>query len=110
MLGKDLGLLLTLLINVVIMAIGVSLALLYIHRGWDPLMLKIWPAILLIYFELMILTGVALLFSSFSSPALSALMAFFVFIIGHFSSDLKSLANSNSSAAARLLFRALYYL
>ena len=110
LLGKYLGLCLTLLINVVIMGIGVSLALLYIHRGWDPLMLRIWPAILLIYFELMILTGVALLFSSFSSPALSALMTFFVFIIGHFSGDLKSLANSSSSAAARLLFRALYYL
>jgi len=42
--------------------------------------------------ELMILTGVALLFSCFSSPALSALLTFFVFIIGHFSADLKSLA------------------
>ncbi len=110
LLGKYLGLGLTLLINVAIMGVGVSLALIYIHRGWDPMVLKIWPAILLIYFELMILTGVALLFSSFSSPALSALMTFFVFIIGHFSGDLKSLANSSSSAAARLLFRALYYL
>jgi len=108
--GKYLGLGLTLLINVAIMGVGVSLALAYIHRGWDPLVLKIWPAILLIYFELMLLTGVALLFSSFSSPALSALMTFFVFIIGHFSSDLKSLASSAGNVAARALFRALYYL
>src|ERR1041385_55108 len=70
LLGKYLGLCLTLLINVVIMGVGVSLALIYIHRGWEPLAAKIWPAILLIYFELIILTGVALLFSSFSSPAL----------------------------------------
>jgi ABC-type transport system involved in multi-copper enzyme maturation permease subunit len=110
LLGKYLGLGLTLLINVAIMGVGVSLALTYIHRGWDPLVLKIWPAILLIYFELMLLTGVALLFSSFSSPALSALMTFFVFIIGHFSGDLKSLASSAGNAAARALFRALYYL
>ncbi len=110
LLGKYLGLCLTLLINVGIMGVGISLALIYIRRGWDPLVLKIWPAILLIYFELMILTGVALLFSSFSSPALSALMTFFVFIIGHFSGDLKGLANSSTSSAARLLFRALYYL
>ena len=95
LLGKYLGLGLTLLINVAIMGVGVSLALIYIHRGWDPLVPKVWPAILLIYFELMILTGVALLFSSFSSPALSALMTFFIFIIGHFSGDLKSLANSS---------------
>lgn len=110
LLGKYLGLCLTLLINVLIMGAAVSLALIYIRRGWDPLALKIWPAILLIYFELMILTGVALLFSSFSSPALSALMTFFVFIIGHFSGDLKNLASTSGSSAARLLFRALYYL
>jgi ABC-type transport system involved in multi-copper enzyme maturation permease subunit len=110
LLGKYLGLCLTLLINVLVMGIGVSLALIYVRRGWNPLALQIWPAIFLIYFELMIITAVALLFSSFSSPALSALLTFFVFIIGHFSADLKSLATTGNSAAARLLFRALYYL
>jgi ABC-type transport system involved in multi-copper enzyme maturation permease subunit len=110
LLGKYLGLCLTLLINVVVMGVGVSLALIYIRRGWDPQAVKIWPAILMIYFELTIMTAVALLFSTFSSPALSALLTFFVFLIGHFSGDLKNLANTNSSAAARVLFRTLYYL
>ena len=110
LLGKYLGLCLTLLINVLVMGIGVSLALIYVRRGWDPLAIQIWPAIFLIYFELMIITAVALLFSSFSSPALSALLTFFIFIIGHFSADLKSLAATGNSAAARLVFRALYYL
>jgi ABC-type transport system involved in multi-copper enzyme maturation permease subunit len=110
LLGKYLGLCLTLLVNVIVMGAGVSLALLYVSRGWDPLALSIWPAILLIYVELMILTVVALLFSCFSSPALSALLTFFVFIIGHFSADLKGLANSMGSTAARWLFRSLYFL
>src|SRR5712692_9823511 len=74
LLGKYLGLCLTLLVNVLIMGVAVSLALIYVRRGWDPLVFKIWPAILLIYVELMIVTGVALLFSTFSSPALSALL------------------------------------
>lgn len=108
--GKYLGLCLTLLVNVVVMGAGVSIALIYVSRGWNPLALKIWPAVLLIYVELMILTGVALLFSSFSSPALSALLTFFVFIIGHFSSDLKNLATSMGSSATRWLFAGLYYL
>jgi ABC-type transport system involved in multi-copper enzyme maturation permease subunit len=108
--GKYLGLCLTLLVNVVVMGAGVSLALIYVSGGWDPLALSIWPAVLLIYGELMILTGVALLFSSFSSPALSALLTFFIFIIGHFSADLKALANSMGGASARWLFRGLYYL
>ncbi len=108
--GKYLGLCLTLLVNVLVMGVGVTVALLYVSRGWDPLIKTIWPAILLMYVELMILTSVALLFSSFSSPALSALLTFFVFIIGHFSSDLKGLATSMGSTAARILFSVLYYL
>jgi len=74
--GKYLGLCLTLLVNVLVMGLGVCLALLYVNRGWDPLIISIWPSILLIYFELTIVTAVALLFSSFSSPALSALLTF----------------------------------
>src|SRR5882724_5165241 len=70
LLGKYLGLCLTLLINVAIMGVGVSLALIYVRRGFDPLVARIWPAIFLIYVELAILTGVAMLFSAFSSPAL----------------------------------------
>jgi len=108
--GKYLGLCLTLLVNVAVMGAGVSLALIYVSRGWNPLALTIWPAIVLIYVELMVLTSVALLFSSFSSPALSALLTFFVFIIGHFSSDLKNLANSMGGRSARWVFSALYYL
>jgi len=108
--GKYLGLCLTLLVNVLVMAVGVSLALLYVSGGWDPLIPTIWPAVLLIYLELMLLTATALLFSSFSSPALSALLTFLVFIIGHFSADLNSLASSLGSTSARWLFTGLYYL
>ena len=108
--GKYLGLCLTLAVNVVVMGAGVSLALLYVRRGFDPLVVRIWPAVLLIYVELMILTAVSLLFSSFSSPALSALLTFFVFIIGHFSRDLKTLAASMGTGGAGLLFGAIYYL
>src|SRR5437867_10655783 len=63
LLGKYLGLCLTLLVNVVVMGVGLSLALFYVKRGWNPLVARIWPAILLIYVELMILTGVAMMFS-----------------------------------------------
>ena len=107
--GKYLGLCLTLLVNVLVMGAGVSLALLYVGGGVS-LALSIWPAVLLIYVELMILTAVALLFSSFSSPALSALLTFFVFIIGHFSADLKTFAASMGTQSARWFFAALFYL
>ena len=110
LIGKYLGLCFTLLVNVVVMAVGVSLALLYVSSGWDPLIPTIWPAVLLIYLELMLLTAVALLFSSFSSPALSALLTFLIFVAGHFSADLKVLAVSLGSTGARWFFTGLYYL
>jgi ABC-type transport system involved in multi-copper enzyme maturation permease subunit len=108
--GKYFGLCLTLLVNVLVMGVGVSIALMYVSHGWDPSIPTIWPAVLLIYMELMLLTAIALLFSSFSSPALSALLTFMVFIIGHFSADLKGLAVSLGSTGARWLFTGLYYL
>ena len=110
LLGKYLGLCLTLLVNVAVMGLGLSLALVYVKRGWDPLVTCIWPAILLLYVELIILTGVAMLFSSFSSPALSALLTFLVFMIGHFSADLKALSQSTPSMPTRWFLAGLYYL
>ena len=107
--GKYLGLCLTLAVNVLVMGAGVSLALLYVSGGYDPLVLTIWPAIILIFVELMLVVAVALLFSSFSTPALSALLTFAVFIIGHFSADMKLLA-ANGTTGAKIFFNALYYL
>lgn len=106
--GKYLGLCLTLAVNVIVMGFGVSLALLFV--GGRELFMTIWPTILLIFFELTILTAVAILFSSFSSPALSALLTFFVFIIGHFSSSLRDLAAGIGSTSAIVVFETIYYL
>jgi ABC-type transport system involved in multi-copper enzyme maturation permease subunit len=105
--GKYLGLCLTIALNVIVMGAGVSLALLYVAGGM--LAGRIWGAVLLIFLELTILTAVAIMFSSFSTPALSALITFFVFLIGHFSSSLLDLANTMGSRGAVWLFTAIYY-
>lgn len=106
--GKYLGLCLTLLVNVAVMGIGVTLALMYVGGG--PLIGAIWPAIVLIFLELTVITAVAILFSSFSTPALSAMLTFAVFVIGHFSTSLRELAQSMPSQFARLVFDGVYYL
>jgi Cu-processing system permease protein len=105
--GKYLGLCLTLLVNVLIMGAGVSLAILYVGGG--SLALTIWGAIFLIFLELAILTAVAILFSSFSSPALSALLTFFIFIIGNFTQSLRDFSANLGSNFTKLFFDALYY-
>jgi ABC-type transport system involved in multi-copper enzyme maturation permease subunit len=106
--GKYFGLCLTLFVNVAIMGIGVSLAVLYVGGG--RLAITVWGSILLIFLELAIVTAVAIVFSSFSSPALSALLTFFVFMIGHFSASLRDLAESLGSRSARIVFDTIYYL
>jgi ABC-type transport system involved in multi-copper enzyme maturation permease subunit len=105
--GKYLGLCLTILVNVLVMAAGVSVALLYV--GNTQLAGSIWGSVFLIFLELAITTAVAILFSSFSSPALSALLTFFVFIIGHLSASLLDLAIGLASKSAIYLFAAIYY-
>jgi len=106
--GKYLGLCMTLLVNVMIMSAGVVLALLYVGGG--NMALSIWGGIYLIFLELTILTAVAIVFSSFSTPALSALLTFAVMIIGHLSSSLRELAGALGSRVAVLIFDAIYYL
>lgn len=108
-LGKYFGLCLTLLVNTSVMAVAVALALVYVKRGPDAIQVKILPAVYLIFLELMVMTAVALLFSSFSSPALSALMAFFLFIIGSFSADLKLFAATVGAGPVKAVAHALYY-
>ncbi len=106
--GKYLGLCLTLLVNVAIMGVGVSLALLYVGSG--RLAMTIWGGIVLIFLELTVITAIAIVFSSFSSPSLSALLTFLIFVIGHLSASLRDLAAGLGSKAAAVIFEVLYYL
>jgi ABC-type transport system involved in multi-copper enzyme maturation permease subunit len=105
--GKYLGLCVTLLVNVAVMGIGVSLALLYV--GNKELAVQVWPAALLIFAELTVVTAVAIMFSSFSSPALSALLTLFVFVIGNFSASLRELGQQLASPVSRTVLDGLYY-
>lgn len=105
--GKYLGLCLTLLVNTSIMAAGVCLALLYV--GGLNLIVPAVSAVVLIYLELLIITAVAILFSTFSTPALSALLAFLIFIIGHLSASLRELGTALASDFARFVLNFIYF-
>lgn len=105
--GKYIGLCATLFVNMAIMSAGLTLALLYVNGGRYAA--AIWGTVGLIFMELTILTAVAILFSSFSTPALSALLTFMVFLIGHFSSSLRDLAENMGSKAAVAFFNTVHY-
>jgi len=90
--GKFLGLAGTLVVNTLFMAIGVFAALFYISHGFQQADGWLLVALYFIILEFFIITALALLFSSFSSPLLSAVFAFSLFVIGSFAEDLRGFA------------------
>lgn len=106
--GKYLGLCTTLLVNIAVMGFGITLAEAYV--GGSKFIAPLWGALSLIYLELTITTAVAIVFSSFSTPALSALLTFFIFLIGHFSSSLRELAENLGSRGSIIFFNGIYYI
>ena len=117
--GKYLGMLLTLLVNVAVMTVALYTVLFVLGRGvpqnvqqaWgapavDPAMLK---AIVLIYVDLAVVTALAVFFSSYSSPMLSAVFTIALYVIGQFNADLRHLETIVHSSAAALIGKICYY-
>ncbi|MGE3842786.1 MAG: ABC transporter permease [Vicinamibacterales bacterium] len=117
--GKYLGLVLTLVVNIGVMATALFVVLGAtdwftvegVRQSWeapamDPQLLK---ALLLILVQLALVTAIALLFSTFSSPLLSAALTFGLFIVGHFNADLRNFQSVVDSRALAVLLQALYY-
>lgn len=110
LLGKFLGLLLTLGINVAVMALGIYGALIYLSTGWHMAYLNLLPAVLLIYLELVLVTAIALFFSTFSTPMLSAAFTLGLWLAGHFNADFKRLARLADSDLMDFVCDMIYYL
>ena len=106
-LGKYAGLALTLFVNVVIM-LAVFIITLWLYHV--PVGLAIFQAVGLIFVELLVVTAIALFFSTFSSSTLSAILTLGIYVIGHLTADLKSSAGKSESEAARAIMNGLYYL
>jgi ABC-type transport system involved in multi-copper enzyme maturation permease subunit len=106
-LGKYLGLIITLSVNLIAMT-GVFGATLLAYR--IPIQASLFQAIELIFVELLLVTAVALLFSTFSSSTLSAIMTLGIYVIGHLTTDMKGIAEKSENAMTTNLMKALYYL
>src|SRR5580765_861645 len=90
--GEFFGLAGTLLVNTFFMAIGVFAALLYVSHRFQKPDAWVLVALYFIVLQFLIITALALLFSAFSSPLLSAVFAFSLFVIGSFAEDLRGFA------------------
>jgi len=117
--GKYGGLILTLAVNIAIMGMALYAVLAYTAWGVTPEARSVWDApaldpallkvVLLIFVELTLVTALALFFSTFSSPMLSAALTFGLYIVGHFSSDLRNFQQVVDSPAAARLASGLYW-
>lgn len=119
LLGKYAGLVMTLAVNLSVMTVALYAVLLYsnmtapegLRLSWeapaiDPAMLV---AILLIFAELMLITALALFFSTFTSPLWATLLTLGLWVAGHFNSDLRNFGSVVDSAAVIWIARVVYY-
>jgi ABC-type transport system involved in multi-copper enzyme maturation permease subunit len=105
LLGKYAGLSITLLVNMLIMVAGLLAVLQFMNVPIEAVLFK---SLMLIYLELMVVTAVALMFSTFTSSTLSAIFTLAFYVIGHLSADLKTLG-AKLDAASRAVLNTLYY-
>ena len=108
--GKFLGLVMTLTVNAGLMSVGFFAAVLYVshpHRlGRGDLQLL--TAIYFILLEFVMITALALLFSTFSTPVFSSIFAFAIFAIGTFGEDLRGIARMASGVTRWVMTGAAY--
>jgi len=109
LLGKYLGLLLTLAVNIAVMTVALYIVL-FVYWRVTPLGVQaVWtapavdPRLLialgLIYVELAVVTAVALLFSTYSSALLATSFTTAIWVAGHFVEDLRTINEVGASAA-----------
>jgi Cu-processing system permease protein len=106
--GKFVGLAGTLVVNTFFMAIGVFGALLYVSHHFQASDRWLFAALYFIVLQFLIITSLALLFSSFSSPLMSAVFAFSLFVVGTFAEDLRGFASLTTGAVRWLATGAAY--
>lgn len=116
LLGKFLGFFITITINIIIMGFLLCCLIVFWSSGgvFGSGLPAVILAILLMLFEMMIIISFALLFSSFSTPVLSAFLTFVCWIIGHMSEDLlewaKQLGERDGSVMMANFLNGLYYI
>ncbi|MBI4209275.1 MAG: ABC transporter permease subunit [Deltaproteobacteria bacterium] len=107
LLGEYLGLMLTVLMNVVVMALCLELIVGFRTGGID---LTLFSAIGLMVFEFMLIASIAIFFSTFLSRTLSTFMTLAVYVSGHMTHDLVDLGKQTESLWMERVALAIYYL
>ncbi len=118
-LGKFLGLVMTLAVNLTAMSAAYYLVLFYQQMTVPASQQSVWPApatdprlmvaIILIFAEMMLITAVALFFSTFAGPLTAVLLTLALWVAGHFNADLRNFQEVVDAPIAVQVARVLYY-
>jgi len=106
LLGKYLGLLVTVLVNLVLMTLILVLFVWLYGGGFDP---GLFLATAMIGVEMAVLVAFATLFSVLTKPILGSVFTLAVFVVGHVSQDLWLLTRHLPGSFGRTLVSVLYY-
>jgi len=106
LIGKFFGLLITLFLNLTVMTAGL-VGVVYL-MGWviNALLFK---AVFLIFMEFVLITSIAILFSCFSTPTLSAIFTLSFYVIGHLTEDIKFFGSKADGFFAKKVSALIYY-
>jgi ABC-type transport system involved in multi-copper enzyme maturation permease subunit len=104
--GKHLGLSAVLAVLVLAMT-AIYLGVLTVYKIPYPL-ISILLASLYLFFELSLITAVAILFGVFTSSLLATLLTFAVYLMGHFSRDLVALGRLSENPTLQQVTQGLY--
>jgi ABC-type transport system involved in multi-copper enzyme maturation permease subunit len=107
--GKYIGLVLTLVVNTTFMTLGLAAALFYVTRTFEREDFAILVAIYFILLKLALVTALALLFSCFSTPLLSTVFTLGLYITGIFSGDIRLFGSMSESGVLEKATAVLYY-
>lgn len=110
MLGKFVGLVMTLTVNTAAMMVGLYFVLWTVKY---PLQRSDWylmVAVYLILLKLALIVGLAMLFSCFTTPFLAILFTLGIYIAGLFAEDLRTMQAVSLSASTMKMFRGISYL
>jgi Cu-processing system permease protein len=109
LLGKFVGLVMTLAINTAVMALGLYMALWMVKHPLQRSDVYILVAVYLILLKLAILVALALFFSCFTTPFLAILFSAGIYVAGVFAQNLRTMQAVDIAPATMRLLKAVSY-
>jgi Cu-processing system permease protein len=109
LLGKFVGLVMTLTVNTAAMAVGLYAALWTVKHPMERFDAYILVAVYLILLKLALIVALAMLFSCFTTPFLAILFTVGIYVAGVYAGELRTMKAVDLSPGTMKMFRAVSY-